>query len=111
MLEKVLRSDGHYAGDLVSLDFKSESLNKFLENVVNLVNQHSQRLNQLEMDKITIERVKNGTEKVAESFKLPQAILNKLPTIDRKNKIETYEDAIDGITVNNKLSCHCNSYQ
>ena len=45
--DKLLKADGHYAGDLVSLHFKSESLQKFLESVVNLVNQHSQRLNQL----------------------------------------------------------------
>lgn len=28
--DKLLKADGHYAGDLVSLDFKSESLQKFL---------------------------------------------------------------------------------
>ena len=46
-LEKLLKSDGHYAGDLVSLDFKSDSLHDFLGNVVQLVNQHSQRINSL----------------------------------------------------------------
>jgi len=40
-------TDGHYAGNLVSLDFKSDSLHNFLEDVVQLVNHHSQRLNAL----------------------------------------------------------------
>ncbi len=44
-LEKILKTGSHYSGDLVSLDFKSESLHSFLENVVQLVNQHSQRIN------------------------------------------------------------------
>ena len=30
MEDKFLKTDSHYSGDLVSLDFKSESLNKFL---------------------------------------------------------------------------------
>lgn len=29
-LEKLLKTDAHYSTDLVSLDFKSESLNRFL---------------------------------------------------------------------------------
>ena len=53
----MLKADGHYAGDLVSLDFKSESLHGFLETVVQLVNQHSQKINALEMDKISIEDI------------------------------------------------------
>lgn len=58
--EKVLKTQGHFAADLVSLDFKSESLQKFLENVVQIVNQHSYKLNRLETDKLNIEPVRSG---------------------------------------------------
>jgi hypothetical protein len=55
--EKVLKTQGHFTADLVSLDFKSESLQKFLESVVAIVNQHSYKLNKLESDKLNIEPV------------------------------------------------------
>lgn len=72
-----------------------------------LVNQHSQRINQLEIEKITIDRVKNGNEKLIEANHLPQSILNTLPNIEQLKKIETYEDTITGIGNNMKLNCHC----
>lgn len=53
---------------------------------------------------MNIDRVKDGSQKVAESFKLPQTILNKLPSLQKKNKIETYEDAVEDITVNMRTS-------
>lgn len=52
--EKMLKTQGHFTADLVSLDFKSESLQKFLENVVAIVNQHSYKLNRLESAKLNI---------------------------------------------------------
>jgi hypothetical protein len=55
--EKALKTQGHFTADLVSLDFKSESLQKFLENVVAIVNQHSYKLNRLESAKLNIEPV------------------------------------------------------
>jgi hypothetical protein len=94
-LDKILKADGHYAGDLVSLDFKSESLHKFLESVVSLVNQHSQKINLLEMEKMNIERVKAGNEKLLQANKLTQIILSTLPNLPHKSKTDTYEDTID----------------
>lgn len=76
--------------------------------MVSLVNQHSQRINQLEIDKMPIERVKNGTEKLIDANKLSQQILNTLPNVPQKNKIETFEDTIDGISTTMKLHGHCN---
>ena len=52
--EKALKTQGHFTADLVSLDFSSESLQKFLENVVQIVNQHSFKLNRLETDKLNV---------------------------------------------------------
>jgi hypothetical protein len=75
--------------------------------VVSLVNQHSQRINQLEMEKMPIDRLKAGTEKLIEANKLSQVVLNTLPNIPQKSKIETYEDTIEGISVNMKLHSHC----
>jgi len=74
-LEKMLKAEGHYAGDLVSLDFKSESLQSFLENVVQLVNQHSQRINALEMDKMTIDEVRKGHIDIVNSSKLSPSLI------------------------------------
>jgi hypothetical protein len=51
------------------LDFKSESLQKFLESVVAIVNQHSYKLNRLESDKLYIEPV---------TYRLIQAVENNL---------------------------------
>ena len=53
---------------------------------------------------MNIDRIKDGSQKVAESFKLPQTILNKLPSLHKKNKIESYEDAVEDITVNMRIS-------
>lgn len=55
--DKALRTQGHFTADLVSLDCKTESLQKFLENVVAIVNQHSYKLNKLESAKLNIEPV------------------------------------------------------
>lgn len=106
-LDKILQADSHYAGDLVSLDFKSDSLQKFLGSVVSLVNQHTQRINQLEVEKISAQRVTTGNEKLLESTKLPQAILNSLPSMPQKNKIENYEDTVDSMSTNLKLNSLC----
>ncbi len=54
-----------------------------------------------------IDRLKAGTEKLIDANKLSQTILNTLPNIPQKSKIETYEDTIDGISVNMKLHSHC----
>ena len=53
---------------------------------------------------MNIDRIKDGSQKVADSFKLPQTILNKLPSLQKKNKIESYEDAVEDITINMKIS-------
>ena len=45
------------------------------------MNQHSQRINQLEMEKMPIDRLKAGTEKLIEANKLSQVVLNTLPNI------------------------------
>ena len=58
---------------------------------------------------MNIQRVKEVSQRVANSFNLPQNILNKLPTLHKKNKIETYEDAVEDITVN--MISSCNSFQ
>lgn len=52
--DKALKTQGHFTADLVSLDFSSDSLQKFLENVVQIVNQHSYKLNRLETDKLNV---------------------------------------------------------
>ena len=44
---KLLKTQGHFTTDLVTLDFKSDSLQKFLEHVVSIVNQHSYKINQI----------------------------------------------------------------
>jgi hypothetical protein len=105
--DKLMKAEGHYAGDLVSLDFKSEELYKFLENVVVLVNQHSQKINQMEMDKVNVERIRVGNEKMVEASRLPPNVMATLPTLSQKNKIETYEDTIEAIANHMKLNAHC----
>ena len=50
--DKLLRTQGHFATDLVTLDFRSDSLQKFLEHVVSIVNQHSLKINKLQLDKL-----------------------------------------------------------
>lgn len=58
-----------------------------MESVVGLVNQHSQRINQLELDKMPIDRLKAGTERLIDANKLSQTVLNTLPNIAQKNRI------------------------
>lgn len=60
------------------------------------------------MEKMPIDRLKTGTEKLIDANKLSQTILNTLPNIPQKSRIETYEDTIDGISTNMKLHSHCN---
>lgn len=62
------------------------------------------------MEKMPIDRLKVGTEKLIDANKLSQTVLNTLPNIPQKSKIETYEDTIEGISVNMKLHSHCNFY-
>jgi len=50
-------------------------LQSFLENVVQLVNQHSQRINALEMDKMTIDEVRKGHIDIVNSSKLSPSLI------------------------------------
>lgn len=54
-----------------------------------------------------IDRLRAGTEKLIDAHKLSQTVLNTLPNIPQKNRIQTYEDTIEGISNNMRLSCHC----
>lgn len=49
----------------------------------------------------------NGNQKLMECGKLNQMVLNTLPNLLFKNKIENYEDTIEGICNNMKLSSNC----
>jgi hypothetical protein len=42
------------------------------------------------MDKMSTERVKVGNEKLLQANKLSPIILNTLPNLPHKNKVETY---------------------
>lgn len=86
-------TDGHYAGNLVSLDFKSDSLHNFLEHVVQLVNHHSQRLNALELEKITTEEVRKGNVTLIDSAKLNPVLAKEIHAND-KYKTDTFLESI-----------------
>lgn len=95
----MLKSDGHYAGDLVSLDFKSESLQGFLETVVTMVNQHSQRINVLEIDKIGVEDVKKGNLELVDSAKL-SPVFGKEIALQTVNKLDSFSESVTGLGSN-----------
>lgn len=61
------------------------------------------------MDKITIQRVKAGNEKLLNANKLPQGVINTLPNVPNSQRTETYQDTIEGISSNMKLNVHCNN--
>lgn len=103
--EKLLKAEGHYAGDLVSLDFKSESLHHFLENVVQLVNQHSQRINVLELDKMPTEEVRKGNVTLVNSAKLNPALAKEI-AVNNISKTDTFPETIESFAAN--LSNHSN---
>lgn len=62
------------------------------------------------MEKMPIERVKAGNEKLVDANKLSQTILNTLPNLPQITKFETYEDTIDGISNNMKLNVYSIQY-
>lgn len=101
----MLKADGHYAGDLVSLDFKSESLQGFLQNVVQLVNQHSQRINALEIDKIAIEDVRKANTEWVGAAKL-SPVFGKEIALQNVGKLDTFSESVTGLSSN--LSNHSN---
>jgi hypothetical protein len=110
-IEKLLKGDGHCVSDLVSLDIKSESIQKFLHNVVVLVNQHSQKINVLESDKINVEKVKSGNYRLFEANRLSQNVLSSLGHQAQKYRMETYDEIVDGLASNMKLNANCNTKQ
>ena len=89
----------------MSLDFKSESLNDFLANVVQLVNQHSQRINTLEIDKIACEDVRKGNVTLANSSKL-NPVFGKEIALENAGKSETFSESVTGLGSN--LTNHAN---
>lgn len=101
----MLKTDGHYAGDLVCLDFKSDSLQHFLEQVVQLVNQHSQRINALEIDKITTEEVRKGNLSLVTAAKLNPSLAKEIP-VQNPGNLDTFNDSVAGLAGN--LGNHSN---
>ena len=89
----------------MSLDFKSESLNDFLANVVQLVNQHSQRINTLEIDKIASEDVRKGNVALTNSSKL-NPVFGKEIALEGAGKSETFSESVTGLGSN--LTNHAN---
>ena len=89
----------------MSLDFKSESLNDFLANVVQLVNQHSQRINTLEIDKIASEDVRKGNVALINSSKL-NPVFGKEIALENVGKSETFSESVTGLGSN--LTNHAN---
>ena len=89
----------------MSLDFKSESLNDFLANVVQLVNQHSQRINTLEIDKIASEDVRKGNVTLTNSSKL-NPVFGKEIALEGAGKSETFSESVTGL--GNNLTNHAN---
>lgn len=51
--------------------------------------------------------MRNGNEKIVYAQKLPQNIIATLPNVYASNKVDTYEDTVDGICANMKLCVHC----
>lgn len=89
----------------MSLDFKSESLHSFLENVVQIVNQHSQRINAVELDKAAIEDLRRGNISVLNAGKLNPALTKEL-SVQNPNKTDSLNDTVESISTN--FSNHSN---
>lgn len=89
----------------MSLDFKSESLHSFLENVVQIVNQHSQRINAVELDKAGIEDLRKGNISVLNAGKLNPALIKEL-SVQNPNKTDSLNDTVESISTN--FSNHSN---
>lgn len=106
-----MKTDGHYAGDLVSLDFKSESLHAFLENVVQLVNHHSQRINALEIDKMAIESVRIANSEYYAATKIPPMLAKELTLPSGgQAKFETHSESVNALSSNFKMHCNGTLY-
>ena len=99
----MLKAEGHYAGDLVSLEFKSESLQQFLENVVQIVNQHSRRINTLEIDKLSKEDIRKAHSDFATAAKLSPTVSKELH-LESLPKINSLDESASEVCAN--LTAH-----
>lgn len=97
--EKLLKAEGHYAGDLVSLDFKSESLHSFLESVVQLVNQHSQRINAVELDKANTDELRTLNLALLNAGKLNPALAKEI-AVNNPSKGDSLAEAVESVAAN-----------
>jgi hypothetical protein len=83
----------------VSLDFKSESLHSFLENVVQLVNQHSQRINAIELDKLNTDDLRKHNQTLLNAGKLNPALAKEV-SVQNPAKADSLPETFDSIGSN-----------
>jgi hypothetical protein len=83
----------------VSLDFKSESLHAFLENVVQLVNQHSQRINAVELDKANTDDLRKHNISLLQAGKINPVFAKEL-AVQNPTRTDSINDTIDSIATN-----------
>jgi hypothetical protein len=74
--------------------------------VVQLVNQHSQRINSLEIDKITTEEVRKANVSFITAAKINPALAKEI-SAQSVNKTDSYTDTVDSFASN--LSQHSSS--
>ena len=70
-----------------------------------LVNQHSQRINALEIDKIAIEDVRKGNAEWVGAAKL-SPVFGKDIALQNVGKLDTFSESVTGLS--NNLSNHAN---
>ena len=83
----------------MSLDFKSESLHAFLENVVQLVNQHSQRINAIELDKLNSDELRKHNQNLLNAGRLNPALAKEI-AVQNPAKGDSLTDSFESIASN-----------
>ena len=68
--------------------------------MVNIVNQHSSKINALEMNKINADEVKLGNIQLFNASRLPPSIIQELPLINVNEKPDTYNETIESLGAN-----------
>jgi len=77
--------------------------------VVNIVNQHSNKINSVEMNKITIDEVRQANVQIMNASKLSPTLVKDLPVVSAPSRQDNFQESVEGVS--SQLTLHAHGMQ